>query len=116
MGVIVVVCTAFGHTVSEAQTEIKYLRTKGMSESIATFSVQAAGQLHNKTNEFVCLEGNVSHNANLSIAVNRRIRIAWCSFRKYTLEVYDRPSASFKLKLCMLRAEVVETILYSCVT
>ena len=39
MGVIVVACAAFGHTVSEAKTEIISLRAKGMPESIATFSV-----------------------------------------------------------------------------
>ena len=43
MGVIVVVCAAFGLTVSEAKTEITCLRTEGMSVSIAIFSVEAAG-------------------------------------------------------------------------
>ena len=52
----------------------------------------------------------------LSIEVDRRIRIAWCSFRKYTLEMYDRPSAPFELGIRMLRAEVLETMLYGCVT
>ena len=35
MGVIVVVCAAFGLSVSEAKTEIMCLRTKGMSVEIA---------------------------------------------------------------------------------
>ena len=60
--------------------------------------------------------GNVNHNADLSTEVDRRIRNAWCSFRKYTLELYDRPSAPLKLKIRMLRAEVLETMLYGCVT
>ena len=47
MGVIVVVCAAFGLTVSEAKTEIMCLRAKGMPESTATFSVEAAGQVNN---------------------------------------------------------------------
>ena len=46
---------------------------------------------------------------------DRRVRNAWCSFRKYTLELYDRPSAPLKLKIRMLRAEVLETMLYGCV-
>ena len=41
--VIVIVCVAFGLTVSEAKTEIMCLRTKGMLESAAAFSVEAAG-------------------------------------------------------------------------
>ena len=57
MGVIVVVCAAFGLTVSEATTEIMCLRKKGMPESTATFSVGAAGQVYNQTNAFVyCYE------------------------------------------------------------
>ena len=117
MGVIVVVCAAFGLTISEAKTEIMCLRAKGMTESTATFSVEAAGQVYNQTNEFVYLAGgNVNHNADLSIEVDRRIRNAWCSFRKYTLELYDRPSAPLEPKIRMLRAEVLETMLYGCVT
>ena len=112
MGVIV----EFGLTVSEAKTEIMCLRAKRMTESAATFSVEAAGQVYNQTNEFIYLGGNVNHIADLSIKVYRCIRNAWCSFRKYTLELYDRPSAPLKLKIRMLRAEVLETTLYGCVT
>ena len=97
MEVIVVACAAFGFTVSEAKTEIMCLRAKGMPESTPTFRVEAAGRVYNQTNEFVYLGGNVNHNADLSIEVNRRIRNAWCSFRKYTLDcTTDRalPSSS----------------------
>ena len=87
-----------------------------MPESTATFSVEAAGQVHNQTNEFVYLGGSVNHNADLSIEIDRCIRNAWCSFRKYTLEPYDRPSAPLELKTRMLRAEVLETMLCGCVT
>ena len=116
MEVIVVVCAAFGLTVSETKTEIMYLRAKGMPESTATSSVEAAGQVSNRTNEFVYLGGNVNHNADLVVEVDRRICNAWWSFRKYTLELYDRTSAPLELKIRMLRAEVLETMLYGCVT
>ena len=112
----VVVCAAFGLTVSEAKTETMCLRAKGVPESIAIFTVEAAGQVYNQTNEFVYLGGNVNHNADLSIEVDQRIRNAWCNFRKYTLELYDRPSAPLDLKIRMLRAELLEAMLYGCVT
>ena len=115
-GTIVVVCAALGLTVSEDKTEITCLRAKGMPESTAIFSVEAAGQVYNQTNDFVFLGGNVNHNANLSIEVDRGIRNAWCSFRKFTLELYDRPSAPLELKTRVLRAEILETLLYGCVT
>ena len=116
MGVIVVVCAAFGLTVSEAKTEIMCLHAKGMPEFTDTFSVEAADQVYNQTNEFVYLGGNVNQNADPSIEVNRRVRNAWCSFRKHTLELYDRSSAAPNLKIRMLRAEVLEAVLYGCVT
>ena len=112
MEMIVVVCAAFGLTISEANIETMCLRAKGMPESTATFSLEATGQVYNRTNEFVYLGGNVHHNADLSTEVDRRIRNVWCSFRKYTLELYDRPSAPLELKIRMLRAEVLETMLY----
>ena len=92
-------------------------RAKGMPESTATFSVEAAGQVYNKTNEFVYLGGNVNHNADLSIAADRRTRNAWCSFREYTLKLYNRSERSPRAQNPrMLRAEVLETMLYGCVT
>ena len=103
-----VVCAAFGLTVTEAMTEIMYLRAKGMPESTAIFSVEAAGQMYNQTNDSVYLGGNVNHNADLSIEVDRRMRNARCSFRKYTLELYDRPSVPLELQIRMLRTEVLE--------
>ena len=60
MRVIVVVCAAFDLTVSEAKTEIMCLRIKGMLESTALFSVEAAGQVYNQTDEFIYLGGNVT--------------------------------------------------------
>ena len=86
-----------------------------MPESTAILSVEAVGQVYNQTNELVYLGGNGNHSADLSIEVDRRIRNAWCSFRKYTLELYDRPSAPLELKIRMLRAEVLEAMLYGCV-
>ena len=103
-----ILCAAFGLTISEAKTEIMCLRAKGVPESTAIFSVEAACQVYNQTSEFVYLGGNVNHNADLFIEVDRRIRNAWCSFRKYTLELYNRPSAPVEIKIRIRRAEVFE--------
>ena len=46
-----------GLTVSGAKPEIMCLRGKGMPESTTTFSVEAAGQVNNRTNEFVLPRG-----------------------------------------------------------
>ena len=89
MVVVVTACEAFGLTVSEAKTEIMCLRTRGIPDDATTFSVEAAGQAYKQAHDFVYLGGNINHDADLSIEVDRRIRDAWCSFWKYSLELYD---------------------------
>ena len=91
--VIMTVSAAFGLTVLGSKPETICLRTRGMSNATATFSVEAAGQVYKQTHDFVYLGGNVNHHADLSIEIDRHIRNAWCSFRKYSLELCDRPSA-----------------------
>ena len=71
---------------------------------------------YNHTNDFVYFGGNVNHNADLYIEVDRHTRNAWCSFRKYTLGLYERPSGPLELKNQMLRAEILEILLQGCVT
>ena len=116
MGVIVVVRATIGLAVSEAKTKIMCLRTKESPEATVMFSVEAAGQVFNQMNEFVYLGGNVSQNTDSSMEVDRRVSNAWYSFRKYTLEPYDRSSAPLELKIRILRAEIPGTKLYGCVT
>ena len=57
MGVVVVVCAVLGLTLSESKTEIMCLLTKRVPEFIATFSVEAAGQVYKQTNEFCIPRG-----------------------------------------------------------
>ena len=115
MGTIVVVFTACGLTRSGGKTKIMCSRTKGMPESIAIFSVEVAGQVYNQTNELIYLGGNVNHNPDMSLEVNRCIRNAWCNFRKYSLELYNRPSAYLELKPRMLTAEMLEIMPCDCI-
>ena len=103
---VVAVCEAFGLTFLEAKAEIMCLRTRGIPDAATIFSVEAAGQVYKQVHDFVYL----------SIEGDRRMRNAWCSFRKYSLEPYDRPSAPLELTIRMLKAEVLESILYGCVT
>ena len=70
--------------------------------------------MYKQTHDFVCLGGGVNDDADLSIEVDRRIRNAWC--RKYSLQLYGRSSAPLELKIRMLKTEILETMLYGCVT
>ena len=48
------------------------LRTRGIPDVATTFSVEAAGQVYKQAHDFVYLGGNINHDADLSIEVNRR--------------------------------------------
>ena len=109
MVVIVTVCAAFGLTVSEAKTEIMCLRTRGTPDAAASFSVEAAGQVYKQTHDFVYLGGNVNHDAGLPIHQSRPAHTQ----RLVQLPSERSPRAQDPR---MLEAEVLETILYGCVT
>ena len=81
------------------------------------FTDTAARQVYKQMVEFVYLGEAVSADWDLrSIEVTRRIQKAWACFGRYTTEIYDRPSVFLRLKVRMLNAEVLETLLYGCVT
>ena len=50
----------------------------------------------------------------LSAEIDRRIRAGWMSLYRYRAELYDRPMASLDPKTRMVKAEVVEALLYGC--
>ena len=115
MTVIVTACAAIGLMVSEAKTEIMCLQTKVGGH--VPFAVTAAGQVYEQTVEFVYLGVTISADLDLrSVKVTRRIQRAWVWFGRYKMEIYDRPSVRLRLKVRMLNAEVLEPLLYGCVT
>ena len=114
MSVIVTACSSSGLTVSEAKTDIMCLETKG--EGNVSFTINAAGQVYKQTIEFVYLGGAITADRDLSIEITRRLQRAWVCFQWYKMEIYDRPGVRLRLKVGLLKAEVVETLLYNCMT
>ena len=81
------------------------------------------GVLHNQcsrpsiqTIEFVYLGGAITADRDLSIEIKRRLQRAWAFFQRYKMKIYDRPGVRLRLKMRLLKAEVVETLLYGCMT
>ena len=114
MTVIVTACSLFGLTVSEAKTEIMRLETKGGGN--LSFTINAAGQVYKQTIEFVYLGGAITADRDLSIEITRGLQRAWACFQRYKMEIYDRPGVCLRLKVRLLKAEVVEALLYGCMT
>ena len=48
--------------------------------------------------------------------IKRWVRVAWACYSRFKREVYDTEAAPFALKLRMIKAEAMETLLYGCVT
>ena len=114
MTVIVTACSSFGLTVSEAKTEKMCVETKDGRK--VSFTINAAGQVYKQTIEFVYWGGAITADRDLSIEITRRLQRAWACFQRYKVEICDRPGVRLRLKVRLLKAEVVETLLYGCMT
>ena len=114
MTVIVTACSSFGLTVSEAKTEIMCLETKGGGK--VSFTTNAAGQVYRQTIQFEYLGGAITADRDLNIEITRRLQRAWARFQRYKMEIYDRLGVRLRLKVRLLKVEMVETLLYGCMT
>ena len=76
----------------------------------------AAGQKYHQVHQFVYLGGLNTEDADITRDINRRAKIAWGCFRKFSTELFDRPSAPLRLKARLLKAETMEALLYGCMT
>ena len=81
-----------------------------------SFTINAAGQVYKQTMEFVYLGGAIIADRDLSIEITRRLQRAWACFQWYKMEIYDRLGVRLRLKVRLLKAEVIETLLYGCMT
>ena len=109
MTVIVTACSAFGPTVCEAKTEYCACRLK-VAGRCPLPSMQPA-RYTNKLSS-MCTWAGLSAHTELSIEVTRHLQRAWACFQRYKMEIYDRPGVRLRLKVRLLKAEVVETLLY----
>ena len=121
--VIVEVFGAFGLTVLEKKTENLLMRAPEKAQHsretptppLPALEIAAAGQKYHQVHQFVHLGGLITEDADIR-DIDRRTKIAWGYFRKFSTELFDRPSAPLRLKARLLKAEVMEALLYGCMT
>ena len=116
MTVIVTVFEAAGLTASEIKREIMLLRTPDQATLAAPLVIEAASQRHNQTAQLLYLGGIIHENADVSFEIDRRSRLMRACLKRFGPELYDRTTAPFSLIVRTLKAEVIETLLYECVT
>ena len=124
MTVIVRVFGAFGLTVSEKKTETLLMRAPGKPPKKGEtptppplpLAIAAAGQKYAQTTKFRYLGGLVTEDGELTQEINNRSKAAWACIRRFSRELFDRPTAPWELKVRLLKAEAMEALLYGCVT
>ena len=62
------------------------------------------------------LGGAITADREFSIKITRRLQRAWACFQRYKMGIYDRPGMRLRLEVRLLKAEVIETLLYGCMT
>ena len=83
---------------------------------LPALEIAAAGQKYHQVHQLVYLGGLITEDADIKRDINRRTKIAWGCFRKFSTELFDRPSAPLRLKARLLKAEAVEALLCGCMT
>ena len=78
--------------------------------------VEAAGQRYRQSQFYTYLEGVIIECPDISTEIARRSSACWMCIRRYQQDLFDRPNVSHDLKIRMVNAETVETLLYCCVT
>ena len=123
MTVIVEVFGAFGLTVSENKTETLLMRAPEKAQQpgetpappLPALDIAAVGQKYHQVHQFVYPGGLITEDADITRDINRRTKIAWGCFSKFSTELFG-PNAPLRLKARLLKAKAMETLLYGCMT
>ena len=92
------------------------LRTRGISDTTATFGVEAAGQVYKQTHDFLYLGGNVITTPTCPSRSTGALATPGAVSGRILSNCTTDRAPPVELKIRMLKAEVLETMLYSCVT
>ncbi|CAB1100678.1 unnamed protein product [Ectocarpus sp. CCAP 1310/34] len=115
MSVMVRVAGLFGLMVSEPKTEIMCILPKGIEER--PLMISAAGQTYKQTDQFVYLGHTIFADGKADREITSRSCRAWKCYRRNAgtvLRCTTWRRADLQLKIRLLQAEVVETLLYEC--
>ena len=107
MTVIVEVFGAFGLAVSEKKMDILLMRAPEKAQQpgetptppLPALKIAAAGQKYNQANQIIYLGDLITEDTNRTRDINRRTKLAWGCFRKFSTELFDRPNAPLGSKL-----------------
>ena len=98
------------------KTETMLLRTQDQAPRTSPLVIEVAGQRYRQATQFNYLDGLVNASADIMPEIKRRVRLVWACYSRFKRGLYDMEAAPFTLKVRMLKADVMETLLYGYVT
>ena len=114
VAVIVTACSAFELTVSEAKRRLCACRQGGGGGGVVHHQCSRPDIQTN--DRVVYLGGAISADRELSIEITRHLQRAWACLQRYKMEIYGRPSVRVRLKVRLLKTELIERLRYGCMT
>ena len=112
MAIIVTVFEAAGLTVFEKKTETMLLRAADQAPQTSPLVIEAAGPRYGQATQCIYVGGLFNTSADVMPEMKRRVRLAWGCYKRFQRELYNVEAAPFTLKVYMIKAEVLETLLY----
>ena len=109
MTLIVTACAAYGLGGRRKNNVPAHERGEEVS-----CTVIAAGHVYKRSSLYIRVR--LSAQTDNSVPRSLPLRRTWSSFRRYTTETDDPPRLRLWLKVLMLKAEEIETLLYGCTT
>ena len=88
-----------GLTVPEKKTETMLLPMPDQTNLAPPLVIEAAGQSNKQTTQFLYLRGNIHENADLSLEIDRWMRLMRAWLKRFGPDLYDRTTAPLCLKI-----------------
>ena len=110
MEVIVEVCQVFALTFLAKKTETMCMPPPRTPRTMVR--IEAAGQIYKPVQNFTYLGGAVTETPDMPVEIARRTRACWMRIRRYSRKLYGQPKTALSLKTRMVKAEVIEALLY----
>ena len=110
MEVIVEVCRVFALTLLAKKTETMCMPPPRTPRTMAR--IEAAEQIYKPVQNFTYLGGAVTETPDMPVEIARRTHACWMRIRWYSRKLYGQPKAALSLKTRMVKAGVIEDLLY----
>ena len=94
-----------------AALHVVLVRNRAEPSSVST--QQGRGK-NRQPMQFLYLGGVILEDADLTVVIKRRVRLIRACYKRFGPKLYDMTTARLSLNVRLLKAEVVETLLYGC--